>query len=138
MKLAATKVDSALIEQGGWVENIPGLPGIRIKARGIGNNDYRALQGKLLREFPKERRVDGAIPVADQDIINAQLALETIVVDIDGITENDETTPIKYDKVLGAELFGDPDFRVWRLAAEYAGAEIAERRKTEEAAAVKN
>lgn len=138
MKLSASKVDSALIEQGGWVENIPGFPGIRIKARGIGNNDYRSLQSKLLREYPKEKRVDGVIPVPDQDAINGQLALETIVTDIEGITENDEVTPIKYDKTLGAQLFMDPDFRVWRLAAEYAGSEIAERRKEEEAVAAKN
>jgi hypothetical protein len=139
MKLSASKVDSSAIEQGAWVSNIPSLPGIRIKARGIGNNDYRALQGKLMREFPKEKRdADGVIPIADQDAINGQLYLDTIVTDIDGITENDEVTPIKYDKTLGAQLFTDPDYRVWRMAAEYAGTEVAARRKVEEAAAVKN
>jgi hypothetical protein len=138
MKLSVTKVDSAIIEQGAWVSDIPGLPGIRIKARGIGNNDYRALQGKLLREYPKEKRVDGAIPINDQDVITSKLMIETIVIDIDGITENDEVTPIKYDKALGAKLFTDPDFRVWLLAAEYAGTEIAGRRKADEAADIKN
>ena len=35
MKLSAIKVDSALAEQGDWVENIPDLPGIRIVLRGL-------------------------------------------------------------------------------------------------------
>lgn len=138
MKLSALKVDSVLIEQGDWVDDIPGLPGIRIKARGIGNNDYRSLQGKLIRAVPKSDRVDGAIAPPDQDRINGTLALETVVIDIDGITEDDEVTPIKYSKDLGKKIFLDPDYRVWRLAAEYAGTEIAERRKVDEAADVKN
>lgn len=138
MKLSALKVDSALIEQGAWVDDIPGLPGIRIKARGLGNNDYRALQGKLIRNVPKSARVDGAITPADQDRINGTLALETVVIDIEGITEDDEVTPIKYTKELGKQIFLEPDYRVWRLAAEYAGTEVAERRKADEAADVKN
>ena len=44
MKLSAIKVDSALIEQGDWVDGIPDLPGIRIKARGTNNVDYRILE----------------------------------------------------------------------------------------------
>lgn len=138
MKLSAVRVDSALIEQGDWVNEIPGMPGIRIKARGLGNNDYRALQGKLIRDIPKSARVDGAIKPADQDYINGVLALETIVIDIDGITEDDEVTPLKYSKEIGQQMFMEPDYRVWRLAAEYAGTEIAERRKADETADVKN
>jgi hypothetical protein len=45
-------VDPAPAEQGAWVENIPDLPGIRIKARGNNNGDYRALEAKLVREIP--------------------------------------------------------------------------------------
>ena len=51
MKLSAMKIDPALSEQGDWVENIPDLPGIRIKARGTNNGDYRALEAKLVRRF---------------------------------------------------------------------------------------
>jgi hypothetical protein len=44
MKLSAMKIDPALSEKGDWVENIPDLPGICIKARGTNNSDYRALE----------------------------------------------------------------------------------------------
>jgi hypothetical protein len=48
MKLSAMKVDPALTEQGDWVENIPDLLGIGVKARGTNNGDYRALEAKLV------------------------------------------------------------------------------------------
>ena len=37
------KMDPALSEHGDWVENIPDLPGIRIKARGTNHSDHHAL-----------------------------------------------------------------------------------------------
>ncbi|MBV9460328.1 MAG: hypothetical protein JO141_22860, partial [Bradyrhizobium sp.] len=82
MKLSAIKVDSALAEQGDWVENIPDLPGIRIKARGANNADYRLLEAKLVREIPRADRLEG-VSAADQDRIAGRLLLETVVLDVD-------------------------------------------------------
>jgi hypothetical protein len=59
MKLSSIKVDSALAEQGDWVDGIPDLPGIRIKARGTNNTDYRLLEAKLVREIPRRSRIEG-------------------------------------------------------------------------------
>ncbi len=59
MKLSAIKVDAALIEQGDWVDGLPDLPGVRIKARGAGNSDYRKLEARLIREIPREKRLQG-------------------------------------------------------------------------------
>jgi hypothetical protein len=137
MKLSATRVDSALIEQGDWVENIPDLPGIRIKARGTNNAAYRLLEGRLVREIPRTQRAEGVSP-EDQDRIAGRLLLETVVLDIDGITEEDEVTPVKYTRELGAQLFLDPDYRVWAAGAAYAGSVVAQRRKTTAEAETKN
>lgn len=137
MKLSASKVDSTLIEQGDWVDGIPDLPGIRIKARGTNNADYRILEGKLVREIPRTQRAEGVSP-ADQDRIAGRLLVETVVLDIEGITEDDEVTPIPYTKALGTKLFLDPDYRVWAAGAAYAGSVVAQRRKADEAAEVKN
>ncbi len=128
MKLSAIKVDSALIEQGDWVENIPNLPGIRIKARGNNNADYRRLEAKLVREIPLADRVEGGD--ADHiDRIAARLLLETVVLDVEGLTEDDGVTPIKYTRALGELLLLDPDFRVFQAGAAYAGNVVAQRRK---------
>src|SRR5690348_8895033 len=87
MKLSAIKVDSKLAEQGDWVDGIPDLPGIRIKARGINNADYRLLEAKLVREIPRGDRLEGLKP-ADQDRITGTLLLETVVVDVEGLEED--------------------------------------------------
>jgi hypothetical protein len=137
MKLSAIKVDSALIEQGDWVENIPDLPGIRIKARGTNNADYRLLEGKLVREIPRVQRAEGVAP-ADQDRIAGRLLLETVVLDVEGLTEDDGATPIRYTKDLGAQLLLDPDFRVFQAGCAYAGSVIAQRQKAAAETETKN
>lgn len=137
MKISAIKVDSALIEQGDWVDGIPDLPGIRIKARGTNNVDYRILEGKMVREIPRSQRAEGVSP-EDQDRIAGKLLLETVVLDVDGLTEDDGVTPIKYTKEVGAKLLLDPDFRVFQAGAAYAGSVVAQRRKYDEAAETKN
>jgi hypothetical protein len=137
MKISDLKVDSALAEQGDWVENIPDLPGIRIKARGTNNKDYRILEAKLVREIPRADRAEGVSP-ADQDRIAGTLLLETVVLDVFGLTEDDGTTPITYRKELGRQLLLNPDFKVFQAGAAYAGSIIAQRRKVDEAVEAKN
>jgi hypothetical protein len=136
MKLSAIKIDSALAEQGDWVDGIPDLPGIRIKARGTNNVDYRILEGKMVREIPRTQRVEGVSP-EDQDRIAGKLLLETVVLDVEGLTD-DNDQPIKYTKELGATLLLDPDFKVFQAGAAYAGSVVAQRRKADGAAEVKN
>lgn len=128
MKLSAIRVDSEVIEQGDWVNSIPDLPGIRIKARGTNNSDYRILEAKLVREIPRGDRVEGVAP-SDQDRIAGRLLLETVVIDVDGLTEDDGKTPLKYTREIGERLLLDPDYRVFAAGAAYAGSVIAARRK---------
>jgi hypothetical protein len=139
MKLSDIRIDSAQIESkdGDWVENIPDLPGIRIKARAANNADYRRLEAKLVREIPRSQRIEGISP-ADQDRIAGQLLLDTIVCDVDGLIEDDGKTPIKYTKELGKTLLLDPDYRVFQAGAAYAAAVVAQGRKADEEIEAKN
>jgi hypothetical protein len=100
MKLSAIKVNSALAEQGRWVDSIPDLPGIRIKARGANISGYRVLEAKLIREIPRADRLERLKP-ADQDRIMGTLLLETVVIDLEGLTEDDGKTPVNYTRELG-------------------------------------
>lgn len=136
MKLSAIKLDTALAEQGDWVENIPDLPGVRIKARGTNNADYRVLEGRLVREIPRHERAEGVSP-GDQDRIAGKLLLETVVLDVEGLTD-DDGTPIKYSRALGEQLLLDPDFRVFQAGAAYAGSVVAQRRKAAAETETKN
>lgn len=137
MKLSAIKVDTKIAEQGDWVENIPDLPGIRIKARGTNNADYRVLEGRLVREIPRHERAEGVSP-EDQDRIAGRLLLETVVLDVEGLTEDDGVTPIRYTRELGTQLLLDPDFRVFQAGAAYAGSVVAQRRKAAQETETKN
>ena len=130
------EVDPALSEQGDWVENIPDLPGIRIKARGTNNSDYRALEAKLVREIPRAERIEG-VPPKEQDRIAGQLLLQTVVLDVEGL-EDDDGAPLRYTRELGAKLLLDPEFRVFQAGAAYAGAIVAQRRKADEKLDAKN
>jgi hypothetical protein len=136
VKISDIAVDPALIEQGDWVDNIPDMPGVRIKARGTNNADYRQLEAKLVRQIPRAQRNEGVAP-EDQDRIAGRLLLETVVLDVEGL-EDDEGKPIKYSRALGEQLLLDPAFRTFQAAAAYAGGVIAGRRKAEEEADAKN
>jgi hypothetical protein len=126
MKLSSLKVDPMLTERGDWVGNIPNLPGIRIKARGTNNTDYRKMEAQLVREIPKADRLEGVSP-QDQDRIAGTLLLKTVVLDVEGLTEDDGTTPIKYTAELGAALLLDPQYREFQAGAAYAGGIVAQR-----------
>ena len=128
---------TALAEQGSWVDSIRDLPGIRIKARGANNSDYRLLEAKLIREIPRADRLEGLKP-ADQDRIMGTLLLETVVIDVEGLTEDDDKTPVRYSRELGQKLLLDPDYRVFRAGAAYAGAIVADRRAADQEIEVKN
>jgi len=61
------KVNSVLTEQGSWVDNIPDLPGIRMKARGANNSEYLVLAAKLIRDMPWAGRLERLKPAAQQN-----------------------------------------------------------------------
>lgn len=136
MKISSLKVDSALIEQGDWVDGIPELPGIRIKARGTNNRDYRLLEAKLVREIPRAARVEGVSP-EDQDRIAGKLLLETIVLDVQGLTDENDA-PLSWSRELAEKMLLDPDYRVFQAGAAYAGSIVAGRRKEDAETETKN
>jgi hypothetical protein len=136
MKLSSIKIDSKLAEQGDWVDGIPDLPGIRIKARGTNNTDYRLLEAKLVREIPRHQRIEGVLP-ADQDRIAGRLMLETVVIDVEGL-EAEDGTPMKYTRELGEKLLLDPDYRAFMAGAAYAGSVVAQRQKVDQETETKN
>lgn len=137
MRISDVKVDSSRIEAGDWVDEVPGFPDVRIKARGTGNNDYRTLRSRLIREVPAADRI-GGLSDAAAERINIALLHQTILNDWEGFTEDDEKTPIKYSKSLALEWLIDPDMRAFRDAVAFAGDVVASRRKVSGEQAVKN
>jgi len=94
-----------LIEQGGRVDDLPDLQGVPIRARGAGNSDYRKLEAPLIRDIPREMRLQGSAP-DDQDRIIGRRLLETVVLDVEGLEE--EGAPIRYGREPGSIGTGTP------------------------------
>lgn len=119
MRLSSIKINGAAIEQGAWVGDIPSLPGVRLRVRGIGNHDYRRLEAKLTRELPRERRVLSLDP-ADAEEIETRCLAETVLLGWEGI-EDDAGKPMEFSAVQAAGLLADPDYLVFRNSVIYAG-----------------
>lgn len=125
MKLSAIKVDSARAEQGAWVGDIPEMGDLRLQVRGLRNADARRLRAKLLAAVPRDQRANGRLSPAAADEIDARVLSETILVDWQNLTdENDAPLPFSREKAL--ELLSNPDFVVFRDAVAYAANVVAE------------
>lgn len=137
MKLSDLKVNAARAEQGAWVDDIPELPGIRLKVRGFGNSDDRRVQTRELETIPRHKRQRGRASDADQDrIMNARLK-EAILVDWEGLTD-EAGAPLPMTPELVDQLLTDPDFAKFRFALIWAASIVAEDEAADEKADVKN
>ena len=137
MKLSALKVDAAQIEQGRWVEDIPDLAGIRLKVRGIGNTDYRRLFDRKVEAVPRAQRLRGLSP-EDRDRIVGECLHEAVLLDWDGFTEDDDTTPLPYSAETAKALLLDPNFARFRAGVAWAGGLVAEEASADVADDAKN
>lgn len=135
MQLSALKIDPAAIEQGQWVGNIPDMGDLEFKVRGIGNADYRKLQGKLLRAIPRQQRVD--LSPDQQDEVAGKLLLETCLLDWRNLTDADGKV-IAYSKDLATELLTKPEYSRFRDAVAYAASTVGEQQADEIKADAKN
>jgi hypothetical protein len=125
VKLKSLKIDSAAVEGGRWVEQIPGAGNLRLRVRGVGNAAYRALMDKLVDAVPREKRLRG-LDVADRDRITAECFVETILLDWDNLYADDaETEKVPYSKELASQLLTDPDYIRFYDAVQWAANLVA-------------
>lgn len=133
MKLANIKVNSQAIEQGGWVDDVgvamPELGDLRLKVRGLGNEDYQALYARLAAASPAEDLEGGRPTPAAQRRIQTQCLVETVLLDWGNLD-------VPYSKERAAEILADPDFRALRAGVIYAASVVGRRaaQATEDAA----
>ena len=141
MKLSDLLVDSEKIENGDWVEITPaakGKPAFRVCVRGYGNADYRRMQSQMTSTLTSEFGTHANIPTERYDEIDLSCLCETILTDWDGLTEDDETTVIKFSIDKAKEILTNPDARLLRGMIESAARSVTMRRKKKPDAAIKN
>jgi len=115
MKLSDTRINSARLEAGDWVDNIPDFGDLRLKVRGIGNADYDRLRAELLRALPRAKRNDTAAIAA----FMPQLLVETVLIDWQNVDEG------AYSKDLALKFLSDPDYRPLIDAVVWAAEQVA-------------
>lgn len=130
MKLNDLTIDTVKLEQGDWVDNIPELPGLRLKVRGANNKDWRRLQTRLVDAVPRKKRVNNRLGPAEQDRITAILLRDTGLLDWDGL-EDDDDKPIAYSKEKAEQLLTAPEYVRFREGALWACNMVAERDRSE-------
>lgn len=126
MKLSAIKDAGRNIEQGGWIDDLPHLPGVAVKVRGAFNSDYSKLLAKLRDEADP---LQGEDRTKFEEEMQTKLLHQTVLVDWSGIEDAPE-----YDSETAYQLLTDPDFTIFRRAVVYASSIVATSgRKTLEA-----
>ena len=124
MKLSSLKIDSAKIEAGAWVRDIPGLAGIALKVRGRQNALSRAFQAKALEAVSRIERITG-VDQKTSEKIDIDDLVENVLIDWSGL-EDDAGRPLAFSKDEARRLLSDPDFTILRGAVAYAAGVVAD------------
>lgn len=79
MKLSEIETITGRVEDGAWVKNIPNLPGLSLKVRGINCTAADVLRSQLLQDLPEEARRKPSD--ADNERIATQVMARVLLVD---------------------------------------------------------
>jgi hypothetical protein len=124
MDLKDSKIDVDRLNNGGWVNEIPGMEGFRVKTRGDENPEYRKKMSILIDMLPRKKKLGGRIDPIEQDRIIGTCLLETCLLDWDGLIEDGK--PVPFDKALAKEMMHDPAYGRFRRAFAHAASVVAE------------
>lgn len=136
MKLSEMRIDRDAKEQGEWVPS-PYLPGVRIKARGYGNADHRLLVAKQGRELSAAFASGSEVSLDIQDANELDLLTKTLLVDWEGVTEEDGTV-ITCGSDRAHQLLADPELALLRMSVTHAASANTFKRKVALGDASKN
>lgn len=111
--LKKVRTEQAKAVYGAWVDDkAHGFDGVRFKVRGRWNSDFRALQAKLTAAAPQDLKVvngfSSELVPSENDRILAECLIETVLLDWEGLREEEESEPIPYSKPKARELLFDP------------------------------
>lgn len=119
MDIKNLKRDTARIEGGEWIGDIPGMGELRLRVRGIGSTTYQAAVSRMSRAAPREDRLrDNSLKPAASMRITGRALQEAILLEWDGLESDGK--PLAFDKELALEWLTDPDFRSFFDAVIYA------------------
>ena len=126
MKLNGFKVDASTIEDGEWIDDIPGAGDLRLRVRGLSNADAIRLRSRLVAAVPRGERSNGSIDPKHADEIAVKVIVSTVLLGWENLVGDDDQ-PIPFTTEKATELLSDPDYAPLRDAVTWAAAMVGER-----------
>jgi hypothetical protein len=134
--LKEIKTDPALLEQGGWVSDIPGMGDLELQVRPLSNPKYQRLQSKLIQALPRAKRVGGRPDEDEQDRIISTCLLNTVLLGWRNLKDGGEE--VEFTPDMARMLILQPEFRDFRDAVLYASGVVSDNRVADQEDAAKN
>lgn len=137
MDISKIKIDSAKIEAGEWVKEIPGMGDLELRVRGLGSIAYREALAARQRAIPRDKRnADGSIPVRLSDEATAAAIADAILLDWRNLESGEVSVAFAPD--LARDYLIDPDYGVFLDAVLFAASKVASDAAVVEKALEKN
>ncbi len=119
MDISAIKRDSAKVEGGEWVGDIPGFGDVRLRVRGLDSTIVVATRSRKERRATRdERERDGTLKPEVARRIFGEVLHEAVLLEWDGLT--DAGKPVAFDADLAKEWLTNKDFTPFADAVVWA------------------
>lgn len=123
MDITGLKRDSAKVEAGQWVGDIPDMGTMKVKVRGLGSNAYEQVLTRKRRALDRtEKQADGSPTPEALDRIMGEAIHDAVLLDWSGL--EDAGKAVKYDEDLALTWLTDPDFRPFKSAVIWAALQV--------------
>lgn len=123
MDIQQLKRNSAAAADGRWVDDIPSMPGVRLRVRGLTSmaavNSRRQKERRVER---KDRERGGGFKPEVEQRLSREVLHEAVLLDWDGLT--DGAAPLPYDPEIAGQFLLNPDFDAFAGAVTWAAATV--------------
>jgi hypothetical protein len=127
MDIASLKRSTVKVEGGDWVENIPEMGDLRLKVKGLGNAEYKAVFNRLARAVPKkDRERDGSLKDAVLHDVRGQALHKAVLIDWDKLSNGGKS--VEFDSALALQWLTDSEFEDFQFAVIYAAGVVGKER----------
>ena len=118
MEIKSVKRDSKGAQEGRWIGDIPNMPDVRLKVRGLSCFAATSLRRAKERAVPREGRERGVLKLEVEQRISREVLHEAILMDWEGLADNGSEFPYDFDSA--GLLIKNPDYDIFAGAVAWA------------------